>query len=381
MVWSRRACGGSRPSTRLREIARGRRLSPAQDAQQVLPLLAPTKPMRSPASTRRSCPRTHPALKALPIVRNQQRHGTLLLHTLLYPQPPGYEECAGTHFSQLQHHLFIISPLTCLRIGYVYGSARLRAIGVGRVTLRPSHGHNSSSVTGAELLVRPGGRLIGGVGGSTTGAAWTTAPASGAGPMERRRRWLAADERLPDSRLRLQTGCAHHILGWPCCRAGTSRAGGCRAFAAVSPASILLPQYLALVLQATEGCSYNRCTFCDFYRDRPFRIKSADVAGAHQRARSSARSSRCASRSLADKHQALMGRLRLLMLSRRKGCCCSPAASPWEAYTVHRCVRCTGIPTDWQELRPGGCAGSTSHETGDDALLRFLRKPGTRRRD
>lgn len=40
------------------------------------------------------------------------------------------------------------------------------------------------------------------------------------------------------------------------------------------PISILPPdQYLGLVLQATEGCSYNECTFCTFYRDRPFRIK------------------------------------------------------------------------------------------------------------
>ena len=46
-------------------------------------------------------------------------------------------------------------------------------------------------------------------------------------------------------------------------------------FAAVyKPISILPPdQYLALVVQATEGCSYNDCTFCTFYRDRPFRIK------------------------------------------------------------------------------------------------------------
>jgi len=40
------------------------------------------------------------------------------------------------------------------------------------------------------------------------------------------------------------------------------------------PIPILPPdQYLALVLQITEGCTYNRCTFCDFYRGRPFRIK------------------------------------------------------------------------------------------------------------
>lgn len=48
------------------------------------------------------------------------------------------------------------------------------------------------------------------------------------------------------------------------------------------PVPILPPdQYLALVLQATEGCSYNRCTFCTFYRDRPFRIKGVDVFREH----------------------------------------------------------------------------------------------------
>ncbi len=37
------------------------------------------------------------------------------------------------------------------------------------------------------------------------------------------------------------------------------------------PVSILPPdQYLALYVQATVGCYYNRCTFCDFYRDRPY---------------------------------------------------------------------------------------------------------------
>ena len=41
------------------------------------------------------------------------------------------------------------------------------------------------------------------------------------------------------------------------------------------PISILPPdQYLSIVLQATEGCTWNRCTFCNFYMDRPFRAKS-----------------------------------------------------------------------------------------------------------
>lgn len=41
------------------------------------------------------------------------------------------------------------------------------------------------------------------------------------------------------------------------------------------PISILPPdQYLALVLQPVEGCPYNKCSFCTFYRDRMFRFKS-----------------------------------------------------------------------------------------------------------
>ena len=48
------------------------------------------------------------------------------------------------------------------------------------------------------------------------------------------------------------------------------------------PLGILPPdQYLALVLQMTEGCSFNTCTFCTFYRDRAFRIKSPDEFRTH----------------------------------------------------------------------------------------------------
>jgi len=40
-------------------------------------------------------------------------------------------------------------------------------------------------------------------------------------------------------------------------------------------------QYMALALQATEGCSFNACAFCGFYRDRPFRVKSPDEFRRH----------------------------------------------------------------------------------------------------
>lgn len=48
------------------------------------------------------------------------------------------------------------------------------------------------------------------------------------------------------------------------------------------PVGILPPdQYFAVVLQATEGCSFNTCTFCTFYKDRPFRIKPPGEFRAH----------------------------------------------------------------------------------------------------
>lgn len=50
------------------------------------------------------------------------------------------------------------------------------------------------------------------------------------------------------------------------------------------PISVLPPdQYLSLVLQITEGCSYNQCLFCNFYRDRPFRIKSLEEVSLYAR--------------------------------------------------------------------------------------------------
>ncbi|MFC1618568.1 radical SAM protein [Candidatus Neomarinimicrobiota bacterium] len=35
-------------------------------------------------------------------------------------------------------------------------------------------------------------------------------------------------------------------------------------------------QYRALVAQATDGCTYNQCTFCTLYRDKTFRVRSPE---------------------------------------------------------------------------------------------------------
>ena len=64
-----------------------------------------------------------------------------------------------------------------------------------------------------------------------------------------------------------------------------SRADAKRYHEIYKPIGILPPdQYMAVVLQASEGCPFNTCTFCNFYRDRPFRIKRPDEFRAHAEA-------------------------------------------------------------------------------------------------
>ena len=48
------------------------------------------------------------------------------------------------------------------------------------------------------------------------------------------------------------------------------------------PVGILPPdQYFSVVLQLTEGCSFNTCTFCDFYKNRLFKIKNPEEFNRH----------------------------------------------------------------------------------------------------
>lgn len=48
------------------------------------------------------------------------------------------------------------------------------------------------------------------------------------------------------------------------------------------PVSILPPdQYRSLVLQLSEGCPWNRCSFCDLYKDRDFTVKNLEQFQQH----------------------------------------------------------------------------------------------------
>lgn len=81
-------------------------------------------------------------------------------------------------------------------------------------------------------------------------------------------------EAPPAARRRLE-----RIAGWD---EGAYAEDRQRFLSVYKPVGILPPdQYLALVLQATEGCHYNRCLFCNFYRGRPFHIKDEAEFQAH----------------------------------------------------------------------------------------------------
>jgi radical SAM superfamily enzyme YgiQ (UPF0313 family) len=76
---------------------------------------------------------------------------------------------------------------------------------------------------------------------------------------------------------------AHEALRRLAARDGEALRADAVDFARVyTPVGILPPdQYLAQVVQLTTGCSFNTCTFCTFYRDVPFHIRSPDELRIH----------------------------------------------------------------------------------------------------
>jgi hypothetical protein len=61
----------------------------------------------------------------------------------------------------------------------------------------------------------------------------------------------------------------------------TARADADRFARVYRPIGMLPPdQYLSLVVQATEGCSFNTCTFCDLYHE-PYRVKTPNEFASH----------------------------------------------------------------------------------------------------
>lgn len=145
------------------------------------------------------------------------------------------------------------------------------------------------------------------------------------------------------------------------------------------PISILPPdQYLSIVLQATEGCTWNRCTFCSFYQDRPFRAKSQAEFAGHVAAVREFLGRGVLMRKgifLADGNALALSQARLepIFAAARAAFPGQPIYSFVDLYTGER-----RPVADWKRLVEHGLHRVyIGMETGLDELLRFLNKPGS----
>jgi hypothetical protein len=149
-----------------------------------------------------------------------------------------------------------------------------------------------------------------------------------------------------------------------------------------TPIGILPPdQYLALVLQATHGCSHNACTFCTFYRGIDFSIKSPEAFRSHVAAVIDFFGPALAMRRsifLADANALVIPMPRLVALldvlaeSSHVATCNLPLFAFIDAFHVER-----KTVSDWSELSARGLRRVyIGMESGHDPLLDWLNKPG-----
>ena len=149
--------------------------------------------------------------------------------------------------------------------------------------------------------------------------------------------------------------------------------------AAYAPVSILPPdQYLAIVVQATHGCTWNRCTFCNFYQDRRFEVRSAEVLADHLARVADLLGDAAAIRRrlfLADGNALALSidRLRPIVDTARAVFPGRPWSGFVDVFTGER-----KTVDDWRALRDHGLDRVyVGLETGHGPLLTFLNKPGT----
>ncbi|WP_067923094.1 radical SAM protein [Alicyclobacillus shizuokensis] len=148
------------------------------------------------------------------------------------------------------------------------------------------------------------------------------------------------------------------------------------------PINILPPdQYHALVVQITHGCSYNRCLFCDFYRDRRFHIKSKDELQIHLDRLQRFMGPRIADRSgvfLGDGNAFVVPTDKLLsmmeLVREQLGSSVSEDFYTFmDTFTLEH-----KTPEDLRRIYEQGLRTVyTGLETGSNRLRAFLRKPGT----
>lgn len=149
------------------------------------------------------------------------------------------------------------------------------------------------------------------------------------------------------------------------------------------PVSILPPdQYMALVLQATEGCSWNKCTFCGLYRDRQFRVRSPEEFRAHCEAVRDFFGAGLSLRRgifLADANALTIPQQRLLALITVAQDIFGLPEGPRPLFSFISAFDARHkTPDNWAALHELGLQRVyIGLETGDDELLRFVNKPGS----
>jgi radical SAM superfamily enzyme YgiQ (UPF0313 family) len=148
--------------------------------------------------------------------------------------------------------------------------------------------------------------------------------------------------------------------------------------AAYEPIGILPPdQYFAVVLQATLGCSWNRCTFCSFYQDRPFTARPPEQFVEHVEAVRGllGRGEKLRNRIfLADGNALILSNARLAPIFRAAldAFPDRPVNGFVDVFTGER-----KPVADWQELRGWGLERVyVGLESGYDRLLLWMNKPG-----
>lgn len=160
-----------------------------------------------------------------------------------------------------------------------------------------------------------------------------------------------------------------------------SREDAARYHRVYKPVGILPPdQYMAVVLQATEGCAFNTCTFCDFYRDRPFRIKTPQEFHAHAEAVKD-----FLGEGISLRRTVFLGDANALITPMPKLLAIFDVV-----HQVYDVQKLGGIyafldgfsgekksPADYRDLAGRGLERVyLGMESGNEALLRFLKKPG-----
>jgi Radical SAM superfamily len=161
--------------------------------------------------------------------------------------------------------------------------------------------------------------------------------------------------------------------------AAALREDAARFLAASRSVGILPPdQYLSLVVQVTEGCSWNACTFCRLYRDVPFRWKRPEELEAHLDGLLAYFGPSLALRRsvfLGDANALCLAHDRLLPLVERVAARLpgAPLFSFVDAWTGRR-----RTPAEWRDYAGLGLRRVyVGLESGDPGLLAWLEKPGS----